>query len=559
MEGFVVKLEEQGTGALGQGRFPAGLRLLVVDDDPLCLKVTEQMLRKCSYEVTTCTNATSALALLREKNMDYDLVLSDVYMPDMDGFKLLEVVGLELDLPVIMMSSNGDTSNVLRGVTHGACDYLIKPVRLEELRNLWQHVIRRRRQHNMDVDSDEQSQERDDDMGRNKRKAEAAGCDQAQFNGAAAAAAGAAALGAAGMMASLGMGMGVADELGLDNGSNKKARVVWSVEMHQQFVNAVNLLGIDKAVPKKILEIMNVDGLTRENVASHLQKYRLYLKRVSSVQPSGHRAPKTSPPPPPLPQLGSFGGAPPSPPLVPALVSQQALPPVSLQPVPQPLGQAQTTASDSGAAQGPAGQSSAAQPGLLGDGAGALSSASQQQHSLQQLQPAHLGLAQPHLSQPITPEPAGQPMMQQPPIAAAIGCDLHAAQHIPHSSAPGMGSPQQHLHAPGGMGSGAVQHSAGDVAMGLSPDLLGGLMDEGGYGAGDGIVPHGALPGLDPAMLDDSDIAAVFNEMYGTVGSGPVDEVAVGGAGLGAGLDSSGVDPMGKVTDDDFFSFLLKN
>ncbi len=64
----------------------------------------------------------------------------------MDGFKLLEVVGLEMDLPVIMMSSNGDTSNVLRGVTHGACDYLIKPVRLEELRNLWQHVVRRRRQ-----------------------------------------------------------------------------------------------------------------------------------------------------------------------------------------------------------------------------------------------------------------------------------------------------------------------------------------------------------------------------------------------------------------------------
>ena len=45
-----------------------------------------------------------------------------------------------------VMSSNGDTPNVLRGVTHGACDYLIKPVRLEELRNLWQHVVRRKRQ-----------------------------------------------------------------------------------------------------------------------------------------------------------------------------------------------------------------------------------------------------------------------------------------------------------------------------------------------------------------------------------------------------------------------------
>lgn len=43
------------------------------------------------------------------------------------------------------MSSNGETSVVLQGVTHGAVDFLIKPVRIEELRNLWQHVIRRRR------------------------------------------------------------------------------------------------------------------------------------------------------------------------------------------------------------------------------------------------------------------------------------------------------------------------------------------------------------------------------------------------------------------------------
>ncbi|GFR44689.1 hypothetical protein Agub_g5987 [Astrephomene gubernaculifera] len=269
--------------------FPAGLRLLVVDDDPVCLKLVEQMLRKCSYEVTTCANATMALRLLREKNTEYDLVLSDVYMPDMDGFKLLEVVGLEMDLPVIMMSSNGDTSNVFRGVTHGACDYLIKPVRLEELRNLWQHVVRRRRQHAQEVDSDEQSQERDEDQSRNKRKADAAGFLHDQYRG--------------GLNG--GGGSGAADELGLDGGSNKKARVVWSVEMHQKFVNAVNQLGIDKAVPKKILEIMGVDGLTRENVASHLQKYRLYLRRVSGVhQHAGHqtRPPPKSSPTPPLPQ-----------------------------------------------------------------------------------------------------------------------------------------------------------------------------------------------------------------------------------------------------------------
>lgn len=51
--------------------------------------------------VTTCGKATEALSLLREDIGKFDLVISDVYMPDMDGFKLLELVGLEMDLPVI--------------------------------------------------------------------------------------------------------------------------------------------------------------------------------------------------------------------------------------------------------------------------------------------------------------------------------------------------------------------------------------------------------------------------------------------------------------------------
>lgn len=64
---------------------------------------------------------------------------------------------------------------------------------------------------------------------------------------------------------------------------SKRPRLVWTTELHQRFLNAVNHLGVKSAVPKTILQVMNVEGMTRENVASHLQKYRLYLKRVKGL------------------------------------------------------------------------------------------------------------------------------------------------------------------------------------------------------------------------------------------------------------------------------------
>ena len=51
--------------------------------------------------VTVTNQAVTALKMLRENRNNFDLVISDVHMPDMDGFKLLEHVGLEMDLPVI--------------------------------------------------------------------------------------------------------------------------------------------------------------------------------------------------------------------------------------------------------------------------------------------------------------------------------------------------------------------------------------------------------------------------------------------------------------------------
>ncbi|XVE92251.1 hypothetical protein REPUB_Repub01dG0080700 [Reevesia pubescens] len=256
---------ESGFSSPRNDGFPAGLRVLVVDDDPTWLKILEKMLKKCSYEVTTCCLAREALDLLRERKDGYDIVISDVNMPDMDGFKLLEHVGLEMDLPVIMMSVDGETSRVMKGVQHGACDYLLKPIRMKELRNIWQHVLRKKIHEVRDIESlegiesiqmtrsgsdlfdDGQLLGGEDTTSVRKRKDPDNKHDD--------------------------------KDLG-DPSSTKKARVVWTVDLHQKFVKAVNHIGFDKVGPKKILDLMNVPWLTRENVASHLQKYRLYLSRL---------------------------------------------------------------------------------------------------------------------------------------------------------------------------------------------------------------------------------------------------------------------------------------
>ncbi|XP_019416873.1 PREDICTED: two-component response regulator ARR12-like isoform X2 [Lupinus angustifolius] len=250
-------------------QFPIGMRVLAVDDDPTCLFVLETLLKRCQYHVTTTNQAITALSLLRENKDKFDLVISDVHMPDMDGFKLLELVGLEMDLPVIMLSANGDKKMVMKGISHGACDYLLKPVRIEELKNIWQHVIRRKKfdsKENKTSSLEKATTDSGNGLGstgrgnsyqdgkvNKKRKDQDDEEDEEQEND------------------------------NEDPSTQKKPRVVWSVELHRQFVAAVNHLGIEKAVPKKILDMMNVEKLTRENVASHLQKYRLYLKRISCV------------------------------------------------------------------------------------------------------------------------------------------------------------------------------------------------------------------------------------------------------------------------------------
>ncbi|GFP93278.1 transcription factor lux, partial [Phtheirospermum japonicum] len=74
----------------------------------------------------------------------------------------------------------------------------------------------------------------------------------------------------------------------------KHPRLVWTPQLHKQFVDAVAHLGIKNAVPKTIMQLMSVDGLTRENVTSHLQKYHFYLMRMQVISNGGPAAAATA-------------------------------------------------------------------------------------------------------------------------------------------------------------------------------------------------------------------------------------------------------------------------
>ncbi|KAG0484959.1 hypothetical protein HPP92_008808 [Vanilla planifolia] len=124
------------------------LRVLLVEHDDSTRHIIAALLRKCCYQVAAFADGLKAWEVMKQKNYSLDLVLTEVEMPSLSGLCLLDkIVGTEecKNIPVIMMSSEDSVNIVLKCMLKGAADFLVKPVRKNELRNLWQHVWRRQR------------------------------------------------------------------------------------------------------------------------------------------------------------------------------------------------------------------------------------------------------------------------------------------------------------------------------------------------------------------------------------------------------------------------------
>ncbi|CAJ2642296.1 unnamed protein product [Trifolium pratense] len=257
-------------------QFSTKIRVLMIDHDINLLNAFEKICFQFHYSVKTCSKASDALNLLMEKKNSFDLVLIEAKMPDMNSYEFLQHVTQHINIPVIMMCADNTRSAVKKAIDDGACDYWIKPLTENLIQNMWQHVARKIWKQNKNL---KLSDELEVEVGMRKE-------ERYDSN-----------------LLLIDPKIGVTDDSNLPlidprigvidtsvkqesvetnnvkpESSTKKTRITWTPELHKKFVRAVMELNVDKAVPKKILAKMNESELTKQHVASHLQKYRLHLK-----------------------------------------------------------------------------------------------------------------------------------------------------------------------------------------------------------------------------------------------------------------------------------------
>ncbi len=106
--------------------------LLLVDDDPEFRTILASRLKRLEYDVTVVESGVAALRAMAES--DFDVVLTDVVMPELDGLELLEKMREQgIQTPVVVMSGTGNIEVAVRAVRLGAVDFLEKPVGAERL------------------------------------------------------------------------------------------------------------------------------------------------------------------------------------------------------------------------------------------------------------------------------------------------------------------------------------------------------------------------------------------------------------------------------------------
>lgn len=108
-------------------------KILIVDDEPDMLKLLSMILReKTSYEITTTNNPMEAIELAKQGG--FDLVISDLKMPVLDGMEIIDAVKkIDEDIPVIIITAFASVESASEAIQKGGFDFITKPFRKEQI------------------------------------------------------------------------------------------------------------------------------------------------------------------------------------------------------------------------------------------------------------------------------------------------------------------------------------------------------------------------------------------------------------------------------------------
>jgi DNA-binding response OmpR family regulator len=106
-------------------------RLLLVEDEADIRVMLRAMLRRSGHDIIEASDGSTGLSTFQSGQ--FDLVMLDIGLPDMDGWGVLQRIRETSDVPVLLLSAHGSESDRDRGLRHGANDYLTKPFGPAEL------------------------------------------------------------------------------------------------------------------------------------------------------------------------------------------------------------------------------------------------------------------------------------------------------------------------------------------------------------------------------------------------------------------------------------------
>ncbi|KAK1406549.1 hypothetical protein QVD17_41963 [Tagetes erecta] len=251
------------------------IKALVVDYKRDLLAYVAEVLHSCSFEVTCVDHCGAALRLLSEKNRQFDLLLIDSDMSDVDTHTFLRLTK-SMDVLSVVMSEQDNDAFIHEVFKSGAFLVVKRPLTIEAVRHIRQDIIRKRmhahekcKSNNINVQNETQDVQENKGSGSKKgkcvpkkrvqRSSSDDDDDDVDYD---------------------------CEDYNVDINMKKKICVEWTEELHEKFVQAVNQLGEGRCFPKKILDLMGVPGLTRMQVASHLQKCRKEKLNFRKKNPS---------------------------------------------------------------------------------------------------------------------------------------------------------------------------------------------------------------------------------------------------------------------------------